>query len=810
MKKISKVAALLVASALLFGGMFLSCSDSDDGDSTGGGSSTTKPTPTPTPTPDPETPGDSLVYNMDDITITDEGTVGQQVLFDGGLTVVNTSAGKIKITANSAGTHHYIQASCGANSLGALSSQTGYLKVKASKAGTEKITFTFTTVKSTKGESENYIYLIDENSQELGRSSVIKCPTTDSDTELTREIQATVPEYFYVVFVRGAGSGGFKFTKIEQVAIAKAKSSQTAPAVANFAATACTTSAQNDGKITISNETAANLEYKLSTADSYADVTGSSLENLAAGTYQFRYKETDNTLASEAIEVVVEKYVDTSISFTKFDAKELYGDATEAVNVEADKTAADGTWELTIASGKKAQVKAGEFATYDYNAETSAGYKWTNRLSFNKQAEGDVALKLKVGAGKKVILRVDGGSVKDLANNAQGQTQFTFAGAESVTWTPSVSLSTKYVEVTGDTDGYVKITSSDTAVGANIYGITVVESAVDTSKVALSTALTTAAVYNKPVISGNNAAYTVGDTITATATVAEPTKSTSTVVYADGSLGEKTDGTESVVLSTIVWTATASDGTTKVTLGNGANLSYPTANVPADTYTVTAAYTIGEGEAAKTYTSDAVTVQIKDASATYFDVTFNANGGTDGSTTKQSVESGKATKLTAAATLGLSKTGSTFAGWNTAADGSGTAYADEAEITITEATTLYAQWATVTKVTVAYDGTKKQFADTSIITGDGEHNKTGISVTYDGVTYETGYKMESSSKITLVLSKKADIYFVANGDKTLKIDDKTAWNVNTLIENVEAGTYTLSNGSGKNQTSVCAIVINYK
>jgi len=61
MKKISKVAALLAASALLFGGMFLSCSDSDDGDSTGGGSSTTKPTPTPTPTPTPGTEDDVTV-----------------------------------------------------------------------------------------------------------------------------------------------------------------------------------------------------------------------------------------------------------------------------------------------------------------------------------------------------------------------------------------------------------------------------------------------------------------------------------------------------------------------------------------------------------------------------------------------------------------------------------------------------------------------------------------------------------------------------------------------------------------------------
>ena len=68
MKKISKVAALLAASALLFGGMFLSCSDSDDGDSTGGGSSTTKPTPTPTPTPESEITGTTYAWTFNDIT----------------------------------------------------------------------------------------------------------------------------------------------------------------------------------------------------------------------------------------------------------------------------------------------------------------------------------------------------------------------------------------------------------------------------------------------------------------------------------------------------------------------------------------------------------------------------------------------------------------------------------------------------------------------------------------------------------------------------------------------------------------------
>src|SRR5699024_10520410 len=46
---------------------------------------------------------------------------------------------------------------------------------------------------------------------------------------------------------------------------------------------------------------------------------------------------------------------------------------------------------------------------------------------------------------------------------------------------------------------------------------------------------------------------------------------------------------------------------------------------------------------------------------------------------------------------GFTRTGYAFTGWNTAADGSGTSYADAADYTVTPATgdatvTLYAQW----------------------------------------------------------------------------------------------------------------------
>ena len=69
-------------------------------------------------------------------------------------------------------------------------------------------------------------------------------------------------------------------------------------------------------------------------------------------------------------------------------------------------------------------------------------------------------------------------------------------------------------------------------------------------------------------------------------------------------------------------------------------------------------------------------------------ITFDANGG-DGLMPTQTVQPGAAAALTANA---FTRADYDFAGWNTAADGTGTAYADRADITASENVTLYAQW----------------------------------------------------------------------------------------------------------------------
>ncbi len=84
-------------------------------------------------------------------------------------------------------------------------------------------------------------------------------------------------------------------------------------------------------------------------------------------------------------------------------------------------------------------------------------------------------------------------------------------------------------------------------------------------------------------------------------------------------------------------------------------------------------------------------------------VTFDKNGG-EGTMAAQPIYKGVATVLTANT---FTREGHTFAGWNTAADGKGTAYADGATVTFSADTILYAQW-TINQYTVTFfdeDGT---------------------------------------------------------------------------------------------------------
>ncbi len=85
--------------------------------------------------------------------------------------------------------------------------------------------------------------------------------------------------------------------------------------------------------------------------------------------------------------------------------------------------------------------------------------------------------------------------------------------------------------------------------------------------------------------------------------------------------------------------------------------------------------------------------------ASSYNVTFDSNTGS-GTMTAQAIDYDDSAALTANT---FSKTGYTFDGWNTASDGSGTAYSDTASFTMNvEGITLYAQW-TASSYNVTFD-----------------------------------------------------------------------------------------------------------
>jgi uncharacterized repeat protein (TIGR02543 family) len=172
-----------------------------------------------------------------------------------------------------------------------------------------------------------------------------------------------------------------------------------------------------------------------------------------------------------------------------------------------------------------------------------------------------------------------------------------------------------------------------------------------------ATAMTTTALLS----SANPSAP--GQPVTFTATVSPASGSgtpTGTVTFSDGG-------------SQIGTTTLDSGGTATITT---------TAPLAAGRHVITASY---GGDQNFSASSRSLTQTVNPALTSYT-VTFDANGGTG---TMAPETSSAPAALTANA---FTQKGYSFAGWNTAADGSGTAYADTATYPFTASVTLYAQW----------------------------------------------------------------------------------------------------------------------
>jgi uncharacterized repeat protein (TIGR02543 family) len=112
---------------------------------------------------------------------------------------------------------------------------------------------------------------------------------------------------------------------------------------------------------------------------------------------------------------------------------------------------------------------------------------------------------------------------------------------------------------------------------------------------------------------------------------------------------------------------------------------------------VTSGLTIDTDGTAFTFTTNGSSVTATATNSPSYTVAFNANGGS-GLMAAQTTNA--PTALTSDA---FSRTGYTFAGWNTAANGTGTAYANGATYNFNTGTTLYAQWKANPSYTVTFN-----------------------------------------------------------------------------------------------------------
>ena len=122
---------------------------------------------------------------------------------------------------------------------------------------------------------------------------------------------------------------------------------------------------------------------------------------------------------------------------------------------------------------------------------------------------------------------------------------------------------------------------------------------------------------------------------------------------------------------------------------------------------------------------------------TNYTITYNGNSNTGGTAPSSYTGNGNITLATNSGTL--ARTGYTFAGWNTAADGSGTHYNVSDTYNLAADVTLYAQWTSnVSSYTITYSGNSNTGGTApAVTTGNGSVTLRGNT----GTLARTGYTL---------------------------------------------------------------------
>ena len=192
------------------------------------------------------------------------------------------------------------------------------------------------------------------------------------------------------------------------------------------------------------------------------------------------------------------------------------------------------------------------------------------------------------------------------------------------------------------------------------------------------------------------------------------------------------------------------------------------------------------GSSSKNYGLDTKTIKFYQKAATSsWTVTYNANGATSGTVptddTEYDADNNKVTVL--GNTGSLAKTGYTFDGWNTKADGSGDDYAAGDNFTISANTTLYAKWeANTWSVTLPNANTYGTYTMdlTNPVAVDAE-----VTLTYTPASGYENYKATWSVNGTAISGNK---FTMPNEAVTVTVDVEEVIDYVTLPFNYNGGT----------------------
>lgn len=188
--------------------------------------------------------------------------------------------------------------------------------------------------------------------------------------------------------------------------------------------------------------------------------------------------------------------------------------------------------------------------------------------------------------------------------------------------------------------------------------------------------------------------------------------------------------------------------------------------------------------------SPTVTVSYTVPALPSYDVTYNGNGHTGGSTSNQTKYYNTSLILRS---NGYTRTNYSFVNWNTAANGSGTSYNAGGTYTGNAALTLYAQWkinytacGLPTNLSITDNGDNTLTFSSTVGTSGTSNASTGVTIytTFDGsdpsesnYQYTANLSGTASSTVTTIISVDDYITYFTNGTTTVKICAKTIGSV---------------------------------